>query len=459
MRAGWHSGEITPPIPCGMGGYAARTGPAEGVHDPLCVRSVVLEAGGERVALVTCDILNFDRPMVVQVREQAGKLLGIPPDRIMLLASHTHAGPAPHGWAARMASPQHPGAASAHASPPGYLDWLSLQLVSSLAQAAARLEEVEAAGGVAPVAGLGGNRTDPFLPYDPTLRLLALEAGGDLQAVLLNYGCHPTVLGAENRLISADWPGAAVSALARSLGGGAWVGFAQGCAGDVSPRFTRREQSFAEVERHGQALAGAALTALGRLERGRKVRRIGAASRVTRLAPRPLPDLEEAQRQVTVAAARLAQLRNGGAPAGAVRQAFTALQGAQLALEQSRRQGAQAAGRPGDQSAAPTGGQPGNLDLDCEVQAVCLGDEVAIVGIAGEPFSSLGRAIRERSPFPVTLVAGYANGYCGYLPDRAAFGRGGYEALSALAEPGSGEQLVEVALALLTQLKAEVSAG
>ena len=54
-------------------------------------------------------------------------------------------------------------------------------------------------------------------------------------------------------------------------------------------------------------------------------------------------------------------------------------------------------------------------------------------------------------------MAGYGNGYCGYIPDRAAFARGGYEALSAPSEPGSGERLVDAAADLLSELKAEVA--
>ena len=427
MRAGHHRDIITPPVPCGMGGYAARTGPSEGVHDPLFVRSLALEAGGQRLGIITCDILHLERPVVEAARARAAELTGIPPERVMLLASHTHSGPSPSE-------------SSGIPAPPEYLAWLPLQLAGSLLQATRRMAEVEVAWAAEQVAGLGKNRTDPDLPYDPTLRLLAFVAEGRPCAALLNYGCHPTVMGPENRLITADWPGAAVAALQRALGDDVWVGFAQGCAGDVSARFTRRAQSFAEVERHGWLLAGAALSALGRLGgeagAGCSASRLGARSRVVRLEPRRLPPPDEAARQVEAARARLAALEAAGAPHAQLRLAQTALQGAELTLHFA------------------TAGSPPQR-LDCEVQAFAIGD-AALVSIAGEPFSALGRAIRERSPFAATLVAGYGNGYCGYLPDREAFARGGYEALSAHSEPGSGERLVEVAVELLNELHAEV---
>jgi hypothetical protein len=162
-----------------------------------------------------------------------------------------------------------------------------------------------------------------------------------------------------------------------------------------------------------------------------------ARTRTVRLDPRHLPTRAEAEERVVRALAHVEAVRAAGRPHGEVRIAETALQGALIErkwidmLDQ--------------------------LEFDCEVQAVRLGPDIALVGIGGELFSSLGQAIRTQSPFATTLVVAYTNGYAGYLPDLAAFERGGYEASSAFTAPGSGEQLVAVALELLAELKAEVS--
>jgi len=409
-----------------MGGYGARKGPATGVHDDLYVRSIVFEAdSGERFGLITCDLLNFDRPVVERVRELVSAATGMAPERIMLAASHTHSGPS-----TRILMFGEP--------PAEYKAWLPVQLASSLIQACADLGEAEVAGAVGEVAGLGANRTDPALPYDPSVRLLAASAGGRLKAVLLNYGCHPTVMGPENLLVSADWPGAAVAMLGRALGYPAWIGFAQGAAGDVSARFVRRAQSFAEVERLGSLLAGKSLEMLGNLPvlegAGPGV---GVRSRVVSLEPGALPGQAEAEAAIAAAEARLAAVRAAGASPGEVRIAETALQGARIALAWKSMQD--------------------KLEFDAEVQVARIGRDVALVGLSCEPFSALGLEIRRRSPFATTLVVGYANGYCGYMPDEASFARGGYEASSAFTAPGSGERLAETALTLLGELKAEVA--
>ena len=88
-----------------------------------------------------------------------------------------------------------------------------------------------------------------------------------------------------------------------------------------------------------------------------------------------------------------------------------------------------------------------------EVQALAVGDELAIVGLPGEVFVELGLTLRERSPFKHTLVMGLANASIGYIPTRRAYEEGGYEPTSSRLVPGSGERLVEEALALLGTLQ------
>ena len=88
------------------------------------------------------------------------------------------------------------------------------------------------------------------------------------------------------------------------------------------------------------------------------------------------------------------------------------------------------------------------------VQAVRIGD-VAIVGVPGEFFTTLGQEIKRRSPFRYTFVFELANDYIGYIPDRAGFDRGGYQTWTGLhsyLERGTGETIVSEAVDLLGRL-------
>jgi len=86
--------------------------------------------------------------------------------------------------------------------------------------------------------------------------------------------------------------------------------------------------------------------------------------------------------------------------------------------------------------------------------ALRMGD-VALVGIPGEMFASLGLDIRRRSPFRHTFVIGLANGSLGYIPDREGYELGGYQAWAGWHSPfetGTGEAMVDHALDMLKDL-------
>ena len=65
----------------------------------------------------------------------------------------------------------------------------------------------------------------------------------------------------------------------------------------------------------------------------------------------------------------------------------------------------------------------GQWHTPMEIQVFCLG-ECAIVAHAAEVFNEIGVSIKEDSPAPITLFAGYSNGCIGYLPTEAAHALG-----------------------------------
>jgi hypothetical protein len=95
-----------------------------------------------------------------------------------------------------------------------------------------------------------------------------------------------------------------------------------------------------------------------------------------------------------------------------------------------------------------------------EVQILEAG-HTAVVGLPGETFVALGRAIRERSPHRHLLIATLANdsGALSYIGDRAAYELGGYELMHTPIAAGAGEILVESALALLGAAPEPASPG
>ena len=85
------------------------------------------------------------------------------------------------------------------------------------------------------------------------------------------------------------------------------------------------------------------------------------------------------------------------------------------------------------------------------VSVVTIGDSLAFGGFPGEPFTVLGRELKRRSKFAMTIPTCCTNGYDGYLPDESAFTEGGYENAASPYRKGTGERLVEGILSTMDE--------
>lgn len=69
-----------------------------------------------------------------------------------------------------------------------------------------------------------------------------------------------------------------------------------------------------------------------------------------------------------------------------------------------------------------------------------------------EMFDTNGMYIKEKSPFDMTFICGYAN-YCqGYMPSAIAGANSGYEVVTAIFAPGNAEPLAEKIVEMLKEL-------
>ena len=94
LQAGAATSNITPELGVlVVGGFAPY--PARHVHDELHARCLVLDDGKVKLALVVCDVLGLHRSVSVEARRLIQEATGIPPENVLISATHTHsAGPA-----------------------------------------------------------------------------------------------------------------------------------------------------------------------------------------------------------------------------------------------------------------------------------------------------------------------------------------------------------------------------
>ena len=185
--------DITPPVGTRLEGYGAREGVSQGVHDPLFAQILLLKSGETQVALLCLDLLGVGLEFTHRVRDAIEKVIGVPSDGILLAPSHTHSGPA--GYIDEL-----PGLP--FTKDPELQSIAIRQLSGAALWARQKLEPATVGAGKGLVEGIGRNRNDPeYGPMDDELILLRVDdSDGRPMAVVMNYGCHPTVLGYQNLL-------------------------------------------------------------------------------------------------------------------------------------------------------------------------------------------------------------------------------------------------------------------
>ena len=192
-----------------LAGYSRRKGAASrGLHDPVGVRALVFEDGATTAALISCDLLIVDERLADAVHR---RLIaeGLPPTvTLILAATHTHSGPGAYG--ARFFEKISMG----HYDPRVF-EALVDAITDAVVAAHDTRSPVRIAYGTAQTNGLAANRVDPhgLIDGDVTVVGFFRQAGNDPLAVLVDFSAHPTVLGAWNLELSADYPGAVVRAL------------------------------------------------------------------------------------------------------------------------------------------------------------------------------------------------------------------------------------------------------
>ncbi len=231
-----------------LAGFGATGRKPAGVHDPLYARVVLLREGGETVALVGLDLLGFYINDTRTLRAYWEK--GDPHRSLFVHATHTHSGPDTLGlWGPRIGK---------SGINPRYMARIKARIGESLVLLESQLKPVTATGGHGTLdpRGLCRDSRDPVV-IDPNLAVLKLTGSdGKAVATIVNWSCHPEVIGRENRLLTADFPGPLCARVEEKTGGQCL--FLNGVIGGLMTPDTKVE-NFYETARIGGAVADAAL--------------------------------------------------------------------------------------------------------------------------------------------------------------------------------------------------------
>jgi neutral ceramidase len=437
LRIGTAAVDITPRLGTPMAGYYTPRG-ADGIHDPLFAKAVVLDDGETKLAIVSLDLIKTTHAVVDQARKLIADRMSLPPDAVMISATHSHTGPVlPAG------SPRDNDFGGTSSQVGEYVDKLPQWIAQAVEEADKELRSIEASMTTGRCEGIAFNRrfhmqngkvawnagklnpliVRPAGPVDEDLpMLLFTNAKGDRQAALLNYSIHLDTVGGTE--FSADIPGHVSRMLTDAVSPDFFTLYLTACCGDVNHIDVSRggkQKGHEESTRIATLLAAETLRAFEQTKPLSSVR-LSHASQHLQLPPYPVTDddIETARRVIE-------KRRAGIKPEPSFRELVAAYRAIDI----------------DDRKRAP---------WNVEVQVFAIGNQAAIVSLPGEIFVELGMSIRQGSPFPVTCVAELANGSIGYIPNRVAYPQGEYEVLSARCAQGSGEMLVDAALEMLSTL-------
>ncbi len=399
IKAGLARAIITPEQPTWLSGYASRNKPSEGKLHDLWTKALALEdERGNRVVLVTTDILGYSREVAEAIAARAQQQFGLRREQLMLNASHTHTGPI------------------VRSNLIGAYD-LDAEQTARVAAFAQRLQEQtmrvigEALKDLAPAKlsfghGLGSfakNRraraadgsirigVNDSGPVDHDVPVLLIEAeDGKVRGIVFGYACHNTTLTGEHYTLSGDYAGFAQLAV-EAAHPGATAMFVMGCGADINP-YPR--SALVNAQNHGASLAAAVAQAL----KGKRQPVRGAfktAFERIALPFGPLPTRAEFE----------ARLSN----ADVFKQRH-----AQRMLERYARDG-QLAG-----------------DYPYTIQVFQLGKDFTLIGLAGEVVTDYALRLKRELGARGLWVAGYTNEVMAYIPSARMFSEGGYEVVDSM---------------------------
>lgn len=400
LQVGAHRLNITPPLGiCMAGSFGVIR--ARDVWNDLYANALVIDDGGQEVAIVSVDVCFIDTEGYKDICRRVTEMTEIREENVLIAATHTHSGPTTGMDLDGI-----------YEISEDYVSQFKRKVASAVRLAQMRKQPARAGAGAgenhdhvynrrlaAPDGGIVMNWVDRRVvrdlesehAVDPSIAVVRFDdPEGNPIAHIVNYANHNNA--APFDVVSADYAGIMGDHLRAIYGPGLVVLFLPGAAGNVNwldhrdpnppgPRLYR------EI---GKSLAGTVLEIDAGLERIEPCE-IRVGHRKLRIPERPYRDYD-----VTVDG-------TFGPPEAAsdfwdaYRQAYERYKDLPLPVH------------------------------EVDVHVVRFGDRVALCTNPAELFTEFGLQVKAESPVPYTMVSQLTNGLIGYVPTPDAFGEGGYE--------------------------------
>ena len=444
LQAGFARVDATSNLGAFMDGYFVPRY-VEGVLDNLQLDCLALSSGQDTVLLMSIDTCEIETDYSDRVRRHINQVTGVPVEAIFFHATHTHTGASLYNRNAPCEMDLQYQEMICHRAADAAVMALADRKPARMGYAVGQAPKIAFVrrfrmkdGSVQTNPGVNNPEIlHPIGDVDERLGVVRFDREKDT-IVLMNFGNHPDTVGGKK--LSADWPGFARRMVERALPGTKAI-FFNGAEGDVNHvnvhptegdlndlfnDFDDVTRGYGHARHMGNVVAGGVLQVYDKVQYV-DVDSLRFAQKIVKI-PSNMPtaaQLEEAK--------KIDALHKAGKDAELP---YTGMMLTTVVAE---------AGRMVDLAEGPE-------YYELELGAVALGG-VAMVAIPGEPFTGIGRGLKETPNWDLVLPCCLTNGCEGYFPMQDSYDEGGYEARSSYYKAGVAEIIIEEGQKLLTSLK------
>lgn len=439
LSAGTAKTVITPPIGYRMGQWGLRQGRSKGVYRDLYARSLVLDDGENRLAIVSLEVCGIPKQTMQEIQRKVSGLTGIPAESLLVNSTHNHTAPdillgiTPE-WQA-------------------YAAYLADLTAGTVYEAANAMRSATAGHASGALSGWTVNRQFKERPVDTEVGVLRVdEPDGSPIARVVNFAAHGVCDGGQYLDWSGDFSGE-LSSIIEEVESGSIAIHLQGAAGDIHPFdwwFGNRESehlhTHEDTAKFAEAIAREALKVSVQIEPVSDIYLDSSSDRIELNRRKVLWSVEEAEQLHTKLKKQFGSYSGDVWPEGTT----TAIAGENH--PELYGIGLNELNLAKNQDLPP---------VEIEVQALRIGD-LTISAHPGEMFNELGLAIKEGVSGDRPWVASYSSEYIGYISNRAPFNeltgvrldevvdmkrfRRLYGTTTSPFAPDAGERLVEKAI-------------
>ena len=389
--------DITPTKSLFLAGFANRIGPSTGVHMPLSSRCLIFITECASFCIISNDFMELKKELVNTIKESIASQTSIPLSHIFIHSIHSHSAPIVDnmGMETNEANILYQEQtidqiiSNALATYHDTIRFINCRIkvggVESFIAANRRYFDEDS--GKVIISTQLNYLEDPFVGV-----IQFVDNKNKVIASMVNYACHPVSLGPQNTLISPDYVGKTRETIEKKWGGICM--FLNGASGDINPR-GQSSSDLNNPENLGLSLGKSVLESAFSSMTLESVKFANGSVNL------PFKIKEISTEFIQNEVKRKKEMQTG----------FNGWEKKidQWALAQKRRLG-----------------QPATLGRNMEISVLRMGT-IIMVFSSGELFNSYHRTLRKQFPEYQLFLFGYINGESGYLPDKKAFGLGGYE--------------------------------